>query len=124
MWRALRRLGTRDIGRLPVVEREGSTGLVGVVRRSDIVRAYNHAIVKRAHHQHRVETLRLGKLVVSVRRGRNLHVAHGYTVLQAGDQLTVFADNASLPLVRECLESPLREQGQPERGDGFENDSY
>jgi CIC family chloride channel protein len=141
MWRALRRLGTRDIGRLPVVEREGSTRLVGVVRRSDIVRAYNHAIVKRAHHQHRVETLRLGKLdaatfvqieippqssvvgrrvseldlpeaclVVSVRRGRNLHVAHGYTVLQAGDQLTVFAANASLPLVRQCLESPLREQ--------------
>ncbi len=142
MWKALRRLGTRDIGRLPVVEGEGSNRLVGVVRRSDIVRAYNHAIVKRAHHQHRVETLRLGKLddativqieiplessvvgrrvsdldlpeaclVVSVRRGRKLHVAHGYTVLQAGDQLTVFADNASLPLVRECLESPLREQG-------------
>ena len=62
MWKALRRLGTRDIGRLPVVDGEGSRRLVGVVRRADIVRAYNHAIVKRAHEQHRAETLRLGKL--------------------------------------------------------------
>jgi CIC family chloride channel protein len=62
MWRALRRMGTRDVGRLPVVPEEGSRQLVGVVRRTDIVRAYNSAIVTRAHHQHKVETLRLGKL--------------------------------------------------------------
>ncbi|MEJ2208365.1 MAG: chloride channel protein, partial [Anaerolineae bacterium] len=121
MWRALRRLGTRDVSRLPVVEREGSRQLVGVIRRRDIVRAYNNAIVKRAHHQHRMATLRLGQLddarfvqidipedapvagqrvseiplpahclLVSVRRGRRLHIAHGDTQLQAGDQVTVF----------------------------------
>lgn len=62
MWVALRRLGTRDVSRLPVVEQEGSRQLVGVVRRRDIIYAYNHAIIKRAHHQHRTEALRLGKL--------------------------------------------------------------
>jgi len=62
MWKALRLLGTRNLGHLPVVEKEGSRKLVGVVRRSDIVRAYTRAITKRAHHQHRAEVLRLGRL--------------------------------------------------------------
>jgi CIC family chloride channel protein len=134
MWAALRRLGTRAVSRLPVVEQEGSRRLVGVVRRNDIIRAYNHAIVKRAHHQHRVEALRLGKLdgasfvhveipsespvvgrrvsemdlpekclMVSVRRGRKLHVAHGYTILQAGDQVTLFANDACAALACQRL---------------------
>jgi len=134
MWKALRRLGTRDLSRLPVVEQEGSCRLVGVVRRRDIIRAYNHAIVKRAHHQHRAEALQLGKLdhagfvqveipptspvvgqrvtqvrlpeeclIVSARRGRKLKIAHGYTVLQAGDQVTVIADDECAPLVRRLL---------------------
>ena len=62
MWKALRRLGSRNIGRLPVVEEEGSRKLVGMVRRSDIVRAYTRAITKRAHQQHRAEVERLGRL--------------------------------------------------------------
>jgi CIC family chloride channel protein len=146
MWTALRQLGTRDMGRLPVVEREGSRRLVGVVRRSDIIRAYNHAIVKRAHHQHRAEVLRLEKLdnagfvhieipsqspvigqrvseiklpeeclIVSVRRGRRLHVAHGYTVLQSGDQVTVFAGHRCLPLVRHRLKGEPAGVGEPEQ---------
>jgi CIC family chloride channel protein len=127
MWKALKRLGTRDVSRLPVVQDEGSRHLVGVIRRGDIVRAYNQAIVKRAHHQHRAETLRLGNLdgagfrhisippgapaagrrvseidlpdeclIVSVRRGRKLHIAHGNTLLQPEDLVTVFtADECS-----------------------------
>ncbi len=58
---ALRRLGIGDIGRLPVVEKEGSRRLVGAVRRSDIIRAYNRAIVKRGRHQHRIDGLQLGQ---------------------------------------------------------------
>ncbi len=134
MWKALRRMGTRDVGRLPVLPEEGSRQLVGVVRRADIVRAYNSAIITRAHHQHRVETLRLGKLdptafvqleipwdspaagrrvsdvglpdeclVVSVRRGRRLQVGHGYTVLQPGDQVTVFSSQECVSQVSRCL---------------------
>ncbi len=134
MWKALKRLGTRDVGRLPVVQDEGSRRLVGVIRRRDIVRAYNHAIVKRAHHQHQAETLRLGKLdgagfahicvppgapgvgrrvseidlpddclIVSVRRGRKLYIAHGYTVLQPEDLVTVFATDKCLSEVETLL---------------------
>jgi CIC family chloride channel protein len=134
MWKALKRLGTRDVGRLPVVQSEGSRQLVGMIRRQDIVRAYNHAIVKRAQHQHQAETLRLGKLdgagfthisippgapaagrrvsevnlpddclIVSVRRGRKLYIAHGNTQLQPGDLATVFASDECLSEVRTRL---------------------
>jgi CIC family chloride channel protein len=134
MWMALRRLGTRDVSRLPVVEEEGSRRLVGIVRRADIIRAYNQAIVARAQHQHRLDTLRLGRLdsagfthieippkspvigkkvgeislpheclIVSLRRGRRLHVVHGDTVLEDGDLVTVFADEECLPTVQQRL---------------------
>jgi CIC family chloride channel protein len=142
MWKALRRMGTRDIGRLPVVEQEGSRRLVGMVRRSDIIRAYNHAIAQRAQHQHRAEVLRLGQLdgagfthvdipphspivgqrvseidlpeeclIVSVRRGRRLLVPHGYTVLQGGDQVTVFASY-------DCISGVCQQlMGEPAEGE-------
>ena len=134
MWKALKRLGTRDVGRLPVVQDEGSRRLVGVIRRQDIIGAYNQAIVKRAHHQHQAETLRLGKLdgagfthisippdvpaagqrvseielpddclIVSVRRGRSLHIAHGNTQLQPDDLVTVFAADECLLEVQKQL---------------------
>ncbi len=62
MWMALNRLAPRDVGRLPVLEKEGSDRLVGVVRRADIIRAYNRAIIKRARKQHADATQRLSKL--------------------------------------------------------------
>lgn len=138
MWKALKRLGTRDVGRLPVVAEEGSRKIVGLVRRSDIVRAYNHAIVKRAQHQHKAEVLRLGRLtdagfthvelptgaqvigqrieeielpdnclVVAVRRGRRIHIAHGDTILQAGDRLTIFAEHECMPQVQRMFQEKL-----------------
>jgi CIC family chloride channel protein len=134
MWKALKRLGTRDVSRLPVVQEEGSRRLVGMIRRQDIIHAYNHAIIKRAHHQHQVDTLRLGKLdgagftqvsiprdapavgrrvseidlpadclIVSVRRGRKLYIAHGNTLLQPEDQVTVFAADECLSEVQKQL---------------------
>lgn len=62
VWAALKRLGTRDLGRLPVVDRDDPTRLLGVVRRRDIIRAYNTAIVRRQASQQREEHLRLGRL--------------------------------------------------------------
>ncbi|MDH4138768.1 MAG: chloride channel protein, partial [Anaerolineae bacterium] len=41
LWAALKRIGTRDIGRLPVVSRDDPTRLVGLIRGNDIIRAYN-----------------------------------------------------------------------------------
>lgn len=134
MGNALRRLATRDVGRLPVVERGQPGKLIGVIRRGDVIRAYNQAIVKKAHHQHKVETLRLGKLdetnfiqveipalaavvgqsissitlpdeclIVSVRRGRKILIAHGNTRLQRKDQLTVLCRQDFLDEVRGLL---------------------
>ncbi|MBN1313840.1 MAG: chloride channel protein [Anaerolineales bacterium] len=134
MWKALRRMGLRDISRLPVVDVEGSKKLIGMIRRRDIVRAYQSAIVKKAHHQHKVETTKLGNLdhtgvahitippnsqvvgkqvrdfelpeeclVISVRRGRKLHIAHGYTVLAPNDIVTIFADQDCIDEVKSYL---------------------
>jgi CIC family chloride channel protein len=145
MWKALRRLGRRDVGRLPVVEEQGSRRLVGTVRRSDIIRAYDQAIAARAQHQHRADVLRLGQvdgtsflqlripsdspavgrriselglpeecLIVSVRRGRKLYTPHGYTALQDGDRLMVFAASDCVPEVQELLEGGPEQEAQPE----------
>jgi CIC family chloride channel protein len=147
MWKALRRLGRRDVGRLPVVEEEGSRRLVGAVRRSDIIRAYDGAIAARAHHQHRADVLRLGQvdgtsfldlripsdssavgqrvselelpeecLIISVRRGRKLHMAHGYTTLESGDRVTVFAGSDCVPEVERLLAGESADNVQPNLG--------
>jgi CIC family chloride channel protein len=62
MWVALKRLGTRDVGRLPVVDRGNPRRLLGLIRRSDIVRAYQVGIGRRLDLQERADRLRLGKL--------------------------------------------------------------
>jgi CIC family chloride channel protein len=41
---ALRRLGAREVGRIPVVSREDPEALVGLLRRSDILRGYSLAV--------------------------------------------------------------------------------
>ncbi len=62
MWRALRRLGISEISVLPVVERTDPVQLVGVIRRRNVIQAYNQAIAQHADRQHRSEVLRLGNL--------------------------------------------------------------
>ena len=56
----LRRMSTRDIGRLPVVARDHPTHLVGVLRRTDLVRAYDVALTRRTEVRHRAHQTRLG----------------------------------------------------------------
>jgi CIC family chloride channel protein len=46
MGAALQRLGVREISRLPVVKQEGSREIIGIVLRTDIINAYNHALVQ------------------------------------------------------------------------------
>jgi chloride channel protein, CIC family len=62
MWVALKRLSTRDVGRLPVVDRQNPRRLLGLIRRNDIVRAYRVGISRRLDLQQRADKLRLGKL--------------------------------------------------------------
>ncbi|MCF6155367.1 MAG: chloride channel protein [Candidatus Brocadia sp.] len=45
---ALRRIGVRDVGQLPVVARENPRHLVGLLRNTDIARAYDLAVTRRA----------------------------------------------------------------------------
>jgi len=45
-----------------LLDQRGSRRLIGLLRRRDIIQAYNHAIAKKAHDQHRAEVLRLSRL--------------------------------------------------------------
>ncbi len=56
---ALRRMAPRDLSRLPVVARDNPRNFLGVVRRSDIVRAYDAALAQRAARQHRIQQVQL-----------------------------------------------------------------
>lgn len=56
---ALRRMYPRDLSRLPVVSRDNPDQLLGIVRRSDIVRAYDVALSRRAALRHRIQKARL-----------------------------------------------------------------
>jgi len=122
LWQAIRDMGARDVGRLPVVD--SSTGeLVGLVNRHDIVDAYNTAIHRKMHDQQRKEQIRLNRLtgahvyelhvksnaeianklimevqwppeavVASIQRKGKLIVPHGNTKIYAGDILMIVAD--------------------------------
>jgi CIC family chloride channel protein len=56
---ALRRMGQHDVGRLPVVERDNPRKLVGLLRRADLLRAYDAALTRRAARRHSVYQTRL-----------------------------------------------------------------
>lgn len=56
---ALRRMSTRDIGRLPVVARDDPRRLVGLLRRSDLVRVYDAALTRRTALRHSAAQVRL-----------------------------------------------------------------
>jgi CBS domain-containing protein len=57
---ALERMSHRDIGRLPVVDRNNQTKLIGWISRADIVRAYERALTRRVTVQQQVTQARLG----------------------------------------------------------------
>jgi CIC family chloride channel protein len=137
MWKALNRMSSLDIGIMPVVQQiDAQQRLVGIIRRSHIIRAYNLAIAKRAQQQYSTELLTLGRLdktrfnsivipkssaavgeqirnlplpenclVVSIRRKgrRKLMIAHGYTTLQSGDQVTVIAEEDCMAPAKHIL---------------------
>ncbi len=98
MWEALKRLGTRDVGRLPVVDRQNPGRLLGLIRRSDIVRAYRVGISRRLDLQERADRLRLGKLTGT--EFVEIQVKPGS--LMAGRQVR------ELPLPEECLLTTAR----------------
>lgn len=74
----MRRMSSRDIGRLPVVDRDDPTKLIGMLRRSDVIRAYDLALMRRASRRHHVHQERLGILAgvevheIAIERGSDL----------------------------------------------------
>ncbi len=59
---ALRRMGIRDIGTLPIVARQNARKIVGILRRSDTIRAYDLALTRRTALRQRAQQARLGVL--------------------------------------------------------------
>ncbi len=57
---ALRRMSSRDIGRLPVVDRGDPGKLLGLLRRSHIIRAYEAALARRTALRAQAQNVRLG----------------------------------------------------------------
>jgi CIC family chloride channel protein len=132
---ALRRMGARDIGRLPVVARDNPRHLMGVLRRTDMVRAYDIALTRRAAMRHRAQQVRLGALggvsveevtieaaapcagkrvsevawprdcvIATLRRGRQVLIPHGDTLLKTGDVLVAAVEgDARNEFRRLCL---------------------
>jgi CIC family chloride channel protein len=58
--RAIERMSHRDIGRLPVVDRNSPSKLVGWISRADIIRAYERALTRRVTVQQQATKARLG----------------------------------------------------------------
>jgi len=129
---ALRRMSVRDVGRMPVVSREHPKRLVGLLRRSDAIRAYDIALKRHAILRHRAQQVRLGAfsgvdvqeiaiqpgadcdgvairdvewprdcVIASVRRGSNLFIPRGETILKAGDTLVYVAEGQARKTVIE-----------------------
>lgn len=51
IWVAIQKMAPRDLARLPVIDRDGSKTLLGVISRSDILRAYDVGIVRKQRGQ-------------------------------------------------------------------------
>lgn len=56
---AIQRLSVRGVNKMPVVSRENPQQVIGVIRRRDIVKAYNMALMRRAQKQFDVNKIRL-----------------------------------------------------------------
>lgn len=137
---ALQRLSARDISTLPVLDPAQGNRVVGVLRRRDIIAAYERTRRDRPEFAARVERLRDSvsgarvldiqveagsraarrevqslslpqeALLAAVRRGERTLIPHGDTVLWPGDRLTVVVEQEQAEAVR-----ALFTRRQPER---------
>ncbi len=63
VWTAIRKMAPRDLARLPVVSRHAPTKLVGLISRSEILRAYEVGLMRRQHSQLVHDRMALRKMV-------------------------------------------------------------
>ncbi len=62
IWKALYKMSSHNIAQLPVIESIDSRKMIGLLHREDIIKAYDHAIAKKAGMQYTLERVKLGKL--------------------------------------------------------------
>ncbi len=139
---ALRRMSAQDVGRLPVVARDQPRRLLGLLRRNDLVRAYNIALTRRAAMRHRAQQVRLGALgevnveeivieagarcvgrkvsevawprdcvLATVRRGRQILIPRGDTIIRAGDVLAVVVEGDKREALQTLCQAECQDQG-------------
>ncbi|MGW8181532.1 MAG: chloride channel protein, partial [bacterium] len=87
MWVALERMGSRDLSSLPVVDRNDTGNLLGVIRRRDIVRAYNAGVLRRQDIQERI----VQRQVISRSGTKFLEIEVGESSPAVGMQLSDLA---------------------------------
>ena len=133
MWVALKKMAPRDLGSLPVVDRNNPQELLGVVWRHDIVKAYTLGTMRRQQLQDRVArmqvsygsdakfveleitadaavgiplaTLSLPRacVIVSIRRRDRVLIPRGDTALKLGDKVTAFVKAEDEPGLKKGL---------------------
>ncbi len=97
---ALRKMGGHDVGRLPVVARENPRQLLGLLRRSDVVRAYDAALARRAMLRHRAQQVRLDAITPETVNVGEISVQFGSVC--AGRRMK------DIPWPRDCVVASLR----------------
>lgn len=139
--KALRYMSDSDVGRIPVIDPQEPTRLVGLLRRHNIIRAYRDAILRKFVAQHRRQALRLGQLtdttilefqllpgmaatgrrvwelhlpaqalITSIRRGDQILIVHGDTLLQAGDTVMILVQQGAIDTLRQVLKKKEQEE--------------
>ncbi|MGC8958731.1 MAG: chloride channel protein [Chloroflexia bacterium] len=102
----------RDVGRIPVVSREDPRRIVGLLRRYDLIRAYNKGLARRAEMERRMQEMRLAShrggelLTLELPAGaaaigyavRDLHLPLGTIIvaIQRGGRALIPRGNTSL----------------------------
>lgn len=101
---ALRRMSQRDVGRLPVVARDNPRRILGVLRRVDIIHAYDIALTRRAAQRHHEQAERLDALTPP-------RVDVSDVVVERGSQVDGKRMSA-IPFPRDCVIASVRRGGQ------------
>lgn len=140
---AVHRMAALDVGRVPVVDRH-TRQLLGLVRRSDIIVAYQRGLSRHLGDQQRTATRSLRDLtgvafleatvspdssaanrriqditwpsrtvVITIRRGTEVVMPTGPTVLEPGDDVVVLADTAVQSTVSHLLTAPTADGWDP-----------
>jgi CIC family chloride channel protein len=137
----LRRMAPGDLSRLPVVSREDPRKLIGVVRRSDVIKAYELGVIRRGAKpstrftprgmeagefvippdspvaERKLSEIRIPRdfVVVSIQREGETIIPHGDTELKVGDIISVLAKGLEVDELARFLE-PSEEPRSKLRG--------